>query len=99
YAVLWPDSFNPRGRRSVCLVKRGEPTIAPMTRRLDMLGALAFAASQPGVDRANIALLGWSHGGSTTLAAINGKDAQIEQFFTAADAPPRWRAAVAFYPG
>jgi dienelactone hydrolase len=99
YAVLWPDSFNPRGKRSVCLIKRGEPTIAPMTRRLDMLGALAFAASQPGVDRANIALLGWSHGGSTTLAAINGKDAQIEQFFTAADAPPRWRAAVAFYPG
>ena len=29
YAVLWPDSFNSRGRRSVCLVKRGEPSIAP----------------------------------------------------------------------
>ncbi|MCC6193876.1 MAG: hypothetical protein IT518_05345, partial [Burkholderiales bacterium] len=44
YAVLWPDSFNPRGRRSVCLVKRGEPSITPITRRLDILGALAFAA-------------------------------------------------------
>jgi len=99
YAVLWPDSFNPRGKRSVCLHKRGEPSITPATRRLDILGALAFAAKQPGVDRSRIALLGWSHGGSTTLASINGKDPRIAQFFAAPDAPPPFRAAVAFYPG
>jgi len=99
YAVLWPDSFNPRGKRSVCLHKRGEPTIMPVTRRLDILGALAFAAKQPGVDRSRIALLGWSHGGSTTLASINGKDPRIVQFFAAPEAPPPLRAAVAFYPG
>jgi dienelactone hydrolase len=99
YAVLWPDSFNSRGLRSVCLVKRGEPTITPVTRRLDILGALAFAAAQPGVDRKRIALLGWSHGGSTTLASVNAKDARIEKFFASEGAPPRFAGAFAFYPG
>lgn len=99
YAVLWPDSFNSRGRRSVCLVKRGEPTIAPATRRLDVLGALAFGAAQPGIDRNRTAILGWSHGGSTTLAASNGKDAAIEAFYATPGAPPPFVAAVAFYPG
>jgi dienelactone hydrolase len=99
YAVLWPDSFNSRGRRAVCTVKRGEPTISPATRRLDILGALAFAAALPGVDRARIGLLGWSHGGSTTLATVNGKDARIAEFFASPSAPLPLRVAVAFYPG
>lgn len=99
YAVLWPDSFNSRGRRSVCLGQRGEPTIAPATRRLDVLGAQAFAAALGGIDRERIALVGWSHGGSTTLAAVNGKDARIAAFRSAPGAPPAFRAAVAFYPG
>ena len=77
YAVLWPDSFNSRGRRSVCLAKRGEAPISPMTRRLDVIGALAFAADDPGVDRTRMALVGWSHGGSTALAATNGRDAAV----------------------
>jgi len=98
YAVLWPDSFNSRGRRSVCLVKRGEPTISPVTRRLDVMGAVAFAAEQPGIDPARIALVGWSHGGSTALAAVNGKDARVARFF-ATPGTPSLRAAVAFYPG
>jgi dienelactone hydrolase len=99
YAVLWPDSFNSRGRRSVCLVKRGEPSIAPVTRRLDILGALAYAAALPGIDRARIALVGWSHGGSTTLAAINERDPRIVEYYAAPGAPSPFRVAVAFYPG
>lgn len=99
YAVLWPDSFNSRGRRSVCLVKRGEPSITPVTRRLDILGALAYAAARPGGDGARVALVGWSHGGSTTLASVNGKDPQIAQYYAAPGAPTPFRVAVAFYPG
>jgi dienelactone hydrolase len=99
YAVVLPDSFNPRGRSEVCTVKIGNPTITPATRRLDALGALAFVAAQPGVDRERIVLMGWSHGGSTTLAAINGEDREVAQFRAAADASPFFRAAVAFYPG
>lgn len=99
YAVVWPDSFNPRGKRSVCLIKRGEPTIPPLTRRLDALGALAFGAAQPDIDRARTAIVGWSHGGSTTLAASNDRDPAIEAFYAGPGAPPPFKAAVAFYPG
>lgn len=99
YAVLLPDSFNSRGRRTVCLVKRGDPTITPMTRRLDILGALRYAAALPGVDRTRIGLIGWSHGGSTTLAAVNGKDPRIAGFYASPGSPPPFRVAVAFYPG
>lgn len=99
HAVLWPDSFNPRGRRSVCVVKRGEPSIDPAVRRLDVLGALAFIGTQPALDGTRVALVGWSHGGSTVLETVNGKDAQVAQFYAATGAPKAPRAAVAFYPG
>lgn len=99
YAVLWPDSFTPRGRRSVCEIPRGEPSIDPSERRLDVLGALAFAATRAELDSERVALVGWSHGGSTVLASVNGRDPRIAQFYAAAGAPKAPRAAVAFYPG
>ncbi len=99
YAVLWPDSFNPRGQRQVCTIKTGERTINAATRRFDSLGALAFAAALPGVDSRRIGLVGWSHGGSTLLATINAENAQVAALRNGANAPPFFRAAVAFYPG
>ncbi len=99
YAVLWPDSFAPRGQREVCTIKTGERTITVTTRRLDALGALRFAAALPGIDAKRIAVVGWSHGGSTLLAAINREDPRVVASRTGAGAPPFFRAAVAFYPG
>ncbi len=99
YAVLWPDSFNPRGQREICTIKTGERTIGASTRRLDLLGALAYGAALSGVEHDRIALIGWSHGGSTTLATVNAMDARVAAMLNAPGAPPQFRAAVAFYPG
>ena len=43
--------------------------------------------------------LGWSHGGSTTLATINAGNREVASFSDSSAAPPFFRAAVAFYPG
>jgi len=67
--------------------------------RLDILGALTYAASRRGIDRKRNALVGWSHGGSTTLATVNARDARIAKFFAGAGAPQHLAGAVAFYPG
>jgi dienelactone hydrolase len=99
YIVLLPDSFGSRDVREVCTIRAGERTINPQRRRLDTLGALRWLATQRGVDRNRIALLGWSHGGSTTLATINAGNREVAAFRDASTAPPFFRGAVAFYPG
>lgn len=99
YAVLLPDSFRSRGQNEVCTVKLGDNPITPMRRRLDALGALAYLADRSDVAHDRIALVGWSHGGSTALAAINIRDREVAAFRDNVSAPPFFRAAVAFYPG
>jgi dienelactone hydrolase len=99
YVVLFPDSFGSRGLREVCTIRAGERTVNPQRRRLDTLGALQWLAGQRGVTRDRIALVGWSHGGSTTLATINAGNREVASFRSASAAPPFFRGAVAFYPG
>jgi len=100
YAVLFPDSFNPRGRREICSQKLGSQSITQDNRRLDVLAALEFLRTRPDIDGARVALLGWSHGGSATLAAMNRRHPVVAQFLAARmPADHFYRVAIAFYPG
>lgn len=91
YAVLFVDSFRSRGIAQVCTIRHGERTVKIAQRRLDALAALAYLATRGDIAHARIALLGWSHGGSAALQAIDVANRAI--------ATPFFRAAIAFYPG
>lgn len=86
HPVLAVDSFGSRGLGEACGV-RGFPAGAFGVRRDDALAAAAWARAQPWRQEKAPVLLGWSHGGSTVLAAW------------AAAPPGAISAAVAFYPG
>ena len=55
YAVLFPDSFNPRGRREVCNDPPGKSNITQDNRRLDVLGALTYLRTRADIDADRIA--------------------------------------------
>jgi dienelactone hydrolase len=97
YAVLFPDSLRPRGLAELCTQKPSERTLKVAQRRADALGALDWLQRQPRVRADRVALLGWSHGGSTVLATM----VKPRPGATAGPAsrPPFFRTAIAFYPG
>jgi len=72
YVVLMPDSFTPRGLPDgVCIAgSANRAAAAPSIRAADVYGALALLRTLPYVDGARIGLMGGSHGGATTLAAL-----------------------------
>jgi dienelactone hydrolase len=90
YNVLLTDSFGSRGSASICTKKSNERAITVDDRRGDVIAAVRWLAARPDVDPKRIALLGWSHGGSTTLASINAARGATAQPLA---------GAVAFYPG
>jgi len=91
--VLVLDSLTPRGERELCTQKTGQRAVTMTNRRRDAQGALQWLAARPEVDAARLALLGWSNGGSTVLAATNLRQDEVKTW------PLKPRAAVAFYPG
>jgi dienelactone hydrolase len=93
YHVLFPDSFTARGKTSICAEKIDTRDLTSANRRGDVQGALSWLATQTDVDPSRIALLGWSHGGSTVLSSINASRPDV----AAGMIQPV--AAVAFYPG
>jgi dienelactone hydrolase len=89
YVALLVDSFRPRGISAMCASSQ---TMASMTtdRAADAYGALRHLKALPFVDGDRVALMGWSHGGSTTLEAMAS--------WRYRSSPDQFRAAIAFYP-
>jgi len=87
------DSLSTRGVKELCTQRNAERAVTQSHRRLDALGAMRWLAARDDVDASRLALLGWSNGGSTVLAATNRRVSSVAR---ATVAP---RAAVAFYPG
>jgi len=92
-AVLVTDSFTGRHEKELCTQRIGQRRIDQRHRRLDAWAALQWVAAQPGIDPNRIAVIGWSHGGSTVLSALDVRQAQ----WPGVGVLPA--AAVAFYPG
>jgi dienelactone hydrolase len=90
YAVLQVDSFTTRDIKEIC-TRRDRPVTAGGARRRDALAGLAWLQAQPFVRGDRVAVVGWSNGGSTTLAAMERRDDD--------PADLRFRVGVAFYPG
>ena len=86
YVTLAPDSFGPRGEKSVC--GRGRAVTGQM-RVPDVAGALDWLNAQPFVRKNDIGLIGHSHGGWTTMRAVQGIFGLAQHGL---------RAAVAYYP-
>jgi dienelactone hydrolase len=86
YVVLAPDSFGPRGESNVC--GRG-PAVSGQMRVADVAGALDWLNAQPFVRKNDIGLIGHSHGGWTTMRAVQGNFGLAQRGL---------RAAVAYYP-
>ena len=99
YVVLFPDSFRSRGIEEICTIENRARTITQVNRRLDTVAALAFLQAQAGVAPDRIAVLGWSHGGSAVLAALNARAPVVARRLDRAASAPYFRAGVAFYPG
>lgn len=87
------DSLTPRGEHELCTQRVGTRRVTMEHRRLDALAGVAWLAQRSDVLAQRIGLLGWSHGGSTVLAATNLRHAAVR------DAAVKPAFAIAFYPG
>ncbi len=91
FITIWPDSFSTRGwPRGICTAPAG-PTVPFRLRAADAYAALSHLRTLPYVDVKRVAVMGGSHGGSSTLAAIADVAANAKQ-------PDRFAAAIALYP-
>ena len=93
YHFVVPNSFAARGEKSICATPNRSRTITELDRREDVFAAMAWLATQPGVDMARVAVVGWSHGAQTVLSLLDASDPFV------AVQPRRPVAAAAFYPG
>jgi len=90
YATLVVDSLSGRGLRQICT---NTFALLPTQRVSDAYAALAQLVTDPRIDRGRVALMGFSHGGITTLMAATtwARDRYARNGTT-------FRAFVPFYP-
>lgn len=88
YVALVLDSFATRAISEICT----GPRLTLADRVGDAYGALKYLQSLPNVDGRRIGMMGFSHGGMTTLKAIS------ETTPFPLGGAPRFAAAVALYP-
>jgi len=92
YAVVMPDSFNPRGVPEIC--DRDPQFIRPgVERARDAEAALDWVQAQPWADGERVGLIGWANGGTTALTFATS-DGSLHRRF----GQPDFRLIVAFYP-
>ena len=82
--MLFPDSFRSRGVEEICTVESRERKITGAHRRQDAQAALAWLQRRDDVLPDRVAVLGWSHGGSTVLGALDGRDGTVAAWKAAA---------------
>lgn len=87
------DSFSLRGISSICEVPLSRRPIDEERRREDVMAALSWLSTQPGVDMTRIAVLGRSHGAQTVLSLLNKNDRWMQEQLH------RIKAGIALYPG
>jgi dienelactone hydrolase len=87
YASLRVDSFGPPSYDNIC---DNLYEVRPPQRAKDAYSAKSFLAGLELVDSNRIAVIGWSHGGTAVMAAVDG-------MLRDGDAKP-FQAAIAFYP-
>lgn len=85
YAILYLDSFTPRGIKQVCTSKHASAKVSPLARARDAEAAIRWLRKQANVDRNRIGVLGWSHGADAVLHLLGRKNRSI-------------KAAVTYYP-
>jgi dienelactone hydrolase len=91
HIVLFPDSFGSRGLTSQCNIPENQRVAQPGgLRRRDALAAVAWLAMQPNTPAGGVVVMGWSNGGSTTLATGNAQPDVAKGLI---------RGLIAFYPG
>ena len=90
YAALVVDSFGPRNQRSVCVRPDSLP---PLLRAQDAFNAAIYLRTRADIQPERIGIMGFSHGGSTTLFAAIGENIPLDR------GGRPFQAAVAYYPG
>jgi dienelactone hydrolase len=98
YVVILADSFGTRGfPEGVCRdASPGRTNVGPQRRAADAYAALAYLRSLPYVDGRRIGIMGGSHGGASTLAAMAAPESDAEPL--AKERREGFAAAVALYP-